>query len=47
MLAKGSKGSIPATYRKSLRLKKGDEIIFTFNNNELVLIPIKVSMRND
>ncbi|WP_417905617.1 AbrB/MazE/SpoVT family DNA-binding domain-containing protein [Candidatus Tisiphia endosymbiont of Micropterix aruncella] len=33
-------------YRKSLRLKEGDEIVFNLNNNELTLIPIKTSVNN-
>jgi len=44
-IAKGGKVSIPAAYRKSLRLKEGDEIIFNLNNNELTLIPIKTSLQ--
>lgn len=44
-IVKGGKVSIPAIYRKSLRLKEGDEIIFSLNNNELTLIPIKTSLQ--
>ncbi|WP_410521189.1 hypothetical protein [Candidatus Tisiphia endosymbiont of Ditula angustiorana] len=36
---------MPAIYRKSLRLKEGDEIVFNLNNNELTLIPIKTSLQ--
>ena len=44
-IVKGGKISIPATYRKALRLKEGDEIIFNLNNNELTLTPIKTSLQ--
>lgn len=44
-IVKGGKVSIPAVYRKSLKLKEGDEIIFNLNNNELTLIPIKTSLQ--
>ncbi|RZI46727.1 AbrB/MazE/SpoVT family DNA-binding domain-containing protein [Rickettsiales endosymbiont of Peranema trichophorum] len=44
-IVKGGKISIPATYRKALRLKEGDEIIFNLNNNELTLVPIKTSLQ--
>jgi antitoxin component of MazEF toxin-antitoxin module len=30
---------------KSLKLKEGDEMICSLNNNELTLIPIKTSLR--
>ena len=44
-IAKGGKISIPAIYRKSLKLKEGDEIIFNLNNNELTLTLIKTSLQ--
>ncbi len=44
-IVKGGKISIPAVYRKSLRIKEGDEIIFNLNNNELTLIPIKTNLQ--
>ena len=44
-IVKGGKVSIPAIYRKSLKLKEGDEIIFSLNNNELALIPVKASLQ--
>ena len=39
-IVKGGKVSIPAIYRKSLKLKEGDEIIFNLNNNELTFVVI-------
>lgn len=45
-IVKGGKVSIPAIYRKSLRLKEGDEVIFNLNNNELTLVPIKTRLQN-
>ena len=44
-IVKGGKISIPAIYRKSLHLKEGDEIVFSLNNNELTLIPIKANLQ--
>lgn len=44
-IVKGGKISIPAIYRKSLKLKEGDEIVFSLNNNELTLIPIKANLQ--
>ena len=44
-IVKGGKISIPAVYRKSLKLKEGDEIVFNLNNNELTLTPIKTNLQ--
>ena len=44
-IVKGGKVSIPAVYRKSLRLKEGDEIVFNLNDNELTLTPVKATLQ--
>jgi AbrB family looped-hinge helix DNA binding protein len=44
-IVKGGKISIPSIYRKSLNIKEGDEIVFNLHNNELILTPIKASLK--
>jgi AbrB family looped-hinge helix DNA binding protein len=44
-IVKGGKISIPSIYRKSLNVKEGDEMVFSLHNDELILTPVKASLK--
>jgi len=44
-IVKGGKISIPSVYRKFLKLREGDEMIFNINDDELTLTPLKANLK--
>lgn len=45
-ITKGGKVSIPSTYRKTLNLKEGTEVVFSLQNNQVTITPISKSLAN-
>lgn len=43
-IAKGGKISIPASCRKYLNLKDGEEVIFSFKEGEVTMLPLRLSL---